>query len=72
MILEIKVKSEAARDAALDNLARFLKRTETGWSSRGYDSQTGARVTDRGTNTIAIMITSKEGRAFYFGARQLF
>ena len=31
MILEIKVKSDTRRDAALDNVARFVKRTKNGW-----------------------------------------
>jgi hypothetical protein len=31
MILEIKVKSRIKGVAALDNVARFLKRTENGW-----------------------------------------
>ena len=32
MILEIKLRSRNQGDAALDNVARFLKRTENGWS----------------------------------------
>ena len=32
MILEIKLRSKIKGDAALDNVARFLKRTENGWS----------------------------------------
>ena len=31
MILEIKFRSKIKADAALDNVARFLKRTENGW-----------------------------------------
>ena len=32
MVPEIQVKSNIQRAAALDNVARFLKRTEIGWS----------------------------------------
>ena len=32
MIQEIKLRSKMKGDPTLDNVARFLKRTETGWS----------------------------------------
>ena len=74
-ILEIKVKSETRRDAALDNVARFLKRTENGW---GLDrKRSGTTKHAKHTNDADGAVTTKFHardplpRRAVFGVRRL-
>ncbi len=57
MVSEIKVKSKTQRAAALDNVARFLERTEHGWSpDRGrFGTTKYTKHTKMRTMTLAII-----------------